>query len=344
MQSCQASRYTELDRPRRIACFHMNQVGDLLFSLPALYNLRTAFPEAHIASVARPHCKELLLLSGLADEVVERPRRPIGSGLRVAGLLRRQRLDLALLFSTSLGMATLALLSGGRARVGFARSPAALFLTHRVPWTPPPSTQNNLRLLEAIGCPVTKRDYVGLIEPGEPERDEAGRLLQSAGIGAGEQFAILGPGTSSSREIKRWSDEGFAQVADRLADESGLKSVIVGLDGGDRICALSRNAVDLTGRTSLAALAAVLGMARVFVGVDSGLMHLAAAAGTPVVALFGPSDPEITGPQGEGHRAIHIDMPCRPCLAKSCDMGRGCMVGITADMVTDAVASIVSDA
>ena len=333
-----------MKEPRRIACFHLNQVGDLLFSLPALYNLRAGFPEAHITSVARPHCKELLLLSGLVDEVIERPRRPIGVGFRVAARLRKLRPDLALLFSTSLGMSTLSLLSGSRIRVGFAKSPTRFFLTQGVPWLPPPSVQNNLRLLEAIGCPITKRDYGGLIRPGRIEQDEVGRILQSAGIGAGERYAVLSPGTSSGREIKCWSDEGFAQVADALASEFGLRSVVVGMNGGGGVCGLSSSVVDLTGKTSLSALAGVLGQAQVVIGVDSGVMHMAAAAGTPVVGLFGPTDPKLTGPQGEGHRVVCLDMPCRPCLAKSCDTGRRCMTEITSGMVTDAVASIVHNA
>lgn len=327
--------------PRRIACFHLNQIGDLFFSLPALYNLRAAFPQAYIASVARPHCKELLSLSGLVDEVIERPRRPLGSGFRVLSQLRRERFDLALLFSTSLGMSTLALLSGSRGRVGFARPPTRFFLTHCVPWSPPPSTENNLRLLEAIGCPVTKRDYVGLIQPDESERDEARRILESAGVGPREDFVILGPGTSGGREIKCWSEEGFAEVTDHLAAEFGLRSVVVGSSGGAKLCSLSPHAADLTGKTSLPALAAILEGAKMFVGVDSGVMHLAAAVATPVVGLFGPSDPNITGPQGKGHRVVCVDMPCRPCLAKSCDFGYRCMTEITPAMVLDAAESLV---
>ncbi len=76
------------------------------------------------------------------------------------------------------------------------------------------------------------------------------------------------------------------------------------------------------------------------VGVDSGVMHLAAAVGTPVVGLFGPSDPNITGPQGEGHRVVCVDMPCRPCLGKSCDIDRQCMRRVTPDMVFSAVERI----
>ena len=329
-----------MNEPRRIACFHLNQLGDLLFSLPALYSLRTGFPKAHITSVARPQLSELLKLAGLVDEIVERPRRPFGSGFRVAAELRRERPDLGVLFSTSLGMAALALLSGCRERVGFAHWVAKPFLTRRVPWAEPPSTQNNLRLLEAIGCPAAKTDYVGLIEPGQPENEEACQILQSAGIGADERFAALGPGTSGGREVKSWTDEGFAEVADRLATEFGLRSVVVGLGRGEQICRLSRNAVDLTEKTSLPVLAGVLRRAGLFIGVDSGVMHLAASVGTPVVALFGPSDPEVTGPQGEGHRVVCAAVSCRPCPAKSCEIGRRCMTEITPDMVIQAVSSL----
>lgn len=333
-----------LARPRRIACFHLNQVGDLIFSLPALYNLRMGFPEAHIASVARPPCRELLLLSGLVDQVIERPRRPFGSNLRVASHLRRERFDLAVVFSTSLGMASLALLSGAPVRAGFTHSKGKLFLTQHVAWSPPPSPQNNLRLVEAIGCPVVKTDYVRLIRPAGPDQEEARRILEAVGIGPDDQIAILAPGTSSRREVKSWSDAGFAEVADRLASEYGLKPVIVGSDSGTQICDLSKGTTDLTGKTSLSSLVAILDRARILIGVDSGVMHLAAAVGTPVVALFGPSDPAVTGPQGEGHQVVKADVHCAPCLKAECRIGRPCMEEITADMVFSAMASLLENA
>jgi ADP-heptose:LPS heptosyltransferase len=325
----------------RIACFHLNQIGDLLFSLPAIFNLRASYPEAHIVSVARPQCRELLTLSGLVDDFIPRPRRPLGPGLRITGLLRRQHIDTAMLFSRSIGMLTLALLSGARIRAGFAHPPVDRLLSVRVPWEPPPSTRNNLRLVEAIGCPVTKTDYVGLIKTSDAERNEAARLLRS--VGAPEEgFAVIGPGTSTGREIKAWTDEGFAETADRLAEEHGLRSVVVGASGGGRIAVLSKNAADLTGRTSLPVLAALLEKARLFVGVDSGVMHLAAAMRVQVVALFGPTDPRVTGPEGEGHVVVHADLPCRPCLAKSCNAGRRCMLDISPRSVLDAVTSIAA--
>lgn len=330
-----------MNEPERIACFHLNQVGDLLFSLPALYNLRQRFPNAHIASVMRPGCRELLQLTDLVDEIIERPR-PRTLHFRVASLLRRKRFDMAVVFSTSLGMSSLAWMSGCRQRVGFRKMPASIFLTKRVPWTEPPSTKNNLGLVEAIGCPLVKDDYVGLIRPREVDVVEADALLASVGIRPDEQFAVLGPGTSTGREIKRWSNEGFADVADRLAATFGIKSVVVGLTGGEEIRRLSSNTVDLTGNTSLPVLAALLKRAGLFVGVDSGVMHLAAAMGVRVVGLFGPSDPEITGPQGDGHAVVCVDLPCGPCLAKSCNMDRACMTGITPDMVLRAAAPLMA--
>ena len=313
----------------------MNQMGDLLFTLPALYNLRARFQEAHIASVARLNCKEVLTLSGLVDEIIERPR---GFKPNAVKILRRGNFDLAVIFSTSFGMWTHALLSGAKYRVGFTHSMPGLFFHQRIPWSPPPSTQNNLNLVEAIGCPIVKTDYVGLIKPGQAEQDEARQALRSAGIDDNEDFIVLSPGTSNRGEVKRWSDEKFAEVADRLADDFGIKSAIVGLDGGDGICNLSKNVVDLTGQTPLPVLAGVLKTARAFVGVDSGVMHLAAAVGIPVVGLFGPSDPKITAPQGEGHVVITAGVDCAPCLKSECSDPK-CMSSIEVDQVIPAIHS-----
>ena len=322
----------------RIVCYHLNQVGDLLFSLPAIYNLRTRFPNAHIISVARPSSRSLLQLSGLVDEVIERPHGNFASEFRVAKKIRDRRPDLALLFSTSTAVWVMAQLSGCREKVGFVHSLGGFLLSKKVEWSPPPSTANNIRLVQAIGCDVTKRDYVGLIKLGQKEQDEANRILATAGIGLDERFIVLSPGTSGGREYKCWPDKGFAEVADMVYAEFGIRSVVVGLDGGEAICSLSSHVVDLTGKTSLTVLAAILERASSFVGVDSGAMHLAACMGTPVVALYGPTDPSITGPQDDGHVIVSAGVDCAPCFGKGCNYDRRCMELITSDEVFRAVA------
>lgn len=252
-------------------------------------------------------------------------------------------MDLAVLFSTSFGMSVLARATGAPVRIGFDDPRSRMFITHSVPRTKPPSLQNNLRLIEALGYPVVKRDYAGLIHPGPAEREQAELVLKSVGIGPEEPFAVLSPSTSGRREIKCWSDEGFVHVADSIAREFGIKSIVVGTSNGCHICDMTGNAVDLVGKTSLAALSAVLERASVFVGVDSGVMHLASAMRTPVVALFGPSDPEKTGPQGGAHRIVYADAPCRPCLKSTCDNNSRCMEEITPDMVLSATYSLIVD-
>jgi ADP-heptose:LPS heptosyltransferase len=327
--------------PERIVCLHLNQIGDLLFSLPALYNLRARFPGAHIISVARPSCCELLAGSGLVNATIERQRGGINTELQLVRRLRRERIDLVLLFSTSFATWTIAQLSAARVKSGFTDSLGGFMLHDAVPWSPPPSTENNLRLVESIGCPVVKKDYAGLITPSDEHRRNGSEVLGSIGISPTDRYVVLSPGTSEGREIKCWVDNGFAQLADLLARDFGLRSVIVGLGGGSAICKLSEHAMDLTGKTSVTTLAAVLDRAVVFVGVDSGVMHLAGGVGTPVIGLFGPTNPAKTGPQGDRCRIIHSDMACHPCMRKRCDRDAVCMKAITPSMVMDAVSSLI---
>lgn len=307
-------------------------MGDLLFSLPALNSLRSRYPDAHISSVARPSCCDLLRLSGLVDEVIERPKG-LRSDTRLGGVLRERRFDLAILFSTSCGARLLAELARADETVGFTDSLWGLGFSKAVEWTSPPSTANDLRLVEAIGCGVTQRDYVGLIKIGPAEAESAARLLRPSGIEDGDRYIALAPGTSDRRGIKSWADEGFARVADYAAAEFGLRSVVVGTSGGAHIAELSRYATDLTGKTSVSLLASVLHRAEVFVGVDSGAMHLAATTGTRVVGLFGPTDFLVTGPQGVGHQIVSMGMDCAPCLRSQCKKGAPCMLGIRAEDV-----------
>jgi len=322
----------------RIACFHLNQLGDLVFSLPALLALGRGFPKAQIISVARPPHRELLLLSGLVHNVVERPRGQLISKLKMVSALRSMKLDLAVLFSTSLGTAILAWMAHPREKAGFGKRG----LAYRAEKIGPPSVANNLRLVEALGCRVEKRDYVGLVKLDESVRCRVRDLLMHAGIGESTPYAVISPAASGRRAIKEWTSEGFAAVAERLADDLDLVPVLVGTEADEVVAGLSEKIVDLRGKTSIIELAALLEGAHVFVGIDSGVMHLAAAVGTPVVALFGPTDPAITGPMGEGHKIVQSDVPCLACMKTSCREPL-CMQRITPDAVIESVAMCVSE-
>lgn len=321
-----------MDDPQRIVCIHLNQIGDLLFSLPALYNLRKRFPNVHISSIVRPGCAELLARTGLVDDVIPRPKRGNVSDAKLAFGLRKDMCDLLVLFSTSPAAWGMAQLSGARVKAGFIDFMNGFLLDIVSPWSSPPSTVNNLRLIELVGCDIIKRDYVGLLKTTEADRKESQRILCDSGIVENQKYVVLSAGTSEGRETKCWTFQGFAGIADRLMDGFGLKSVIVGVGGGQSISSLTQNAVDLTGKTSLPVLAAVLEQSSVFIGIDSGVMHLAAAMGVPVVGLFGPTDPTLTGPQGDRHAIVRVALECSPCLKSDCHDPM-CMTGITVDDV-----------
>lgn len=311
-----------------------------MFSLPALKCIRDSFPKSHIASVVRPSMAEVLQSSGLVDEVL--PRKG-GLNLNKLALIRRLRagrFDLAVLFSQSAECATLAWLSGTPQRVGFVDTSLGFLLSSCVGFFHPPSTANNLRLVEAIGCTITCRDYSGLIEPTPAQIERANRVLAANGVDPNQPIAALSPATSGRRSVKEWTEEGFAEVGRYLAGH-GLKPIILGTRTADNIVKECCDILDLSGKTDLGQVVAILAASRVLVAVDSGILHLGAALRTPVVGLYGSSDPSITGPQGEGHIVLTSQAECSPCLKTECNVGRKCMTDLKPEAVISAVEQIL---
>ncbi len=144
-------------------------------------------------------------------------------------------------------------------------------------------------------------------------------------------------------ETKLWEDEKFAELCDRIRQELGIGIILTGSDAGplERIRGqMKTEAVNLGGRTTLRELACLYSQATLLVTTDSGPMHLAAAMGTPVVALFGPTNPARTGPYGPGHRVIRRALSCAPCLRKRCDNPR-CMTEISVKEVFDELKKVL---
>jgi len=343
----------ERERVKRIVVFHLNQIGDLVFTLPALNALRQTFPEAHITSVLRPHLAGLVEKSGLVDEIVHRPR---GGPWRAAALglrLRRIRPDLAVVFSQSATMALCAWLSGARRRVGYVDSDLCRLLDHRVQVRGIPCPEKVLRLVRGLGLGPEKADYVGLIRVSEADEEEAERRLSQCDMSGDGPLVALAPGEAGDRPYKSWSVDGFRELARSLAADEHARLLVVGAErdrmlGGEVLADLEpapRERCNLAGRTTPGQLAALLGRCDMLIGIDSGPMHVAAAMGTPVVALFGPTDPHRTGPQGQGHEVIFHRQECwRPCVhpvTPNCTE-RVCMSAITPQEVLAAARRILA--
>jgi len=177
---------------------------------------------------------------------------------------------------------------------------------------------------------------------GETERRRVAELLEQH-AGTHNPFVAVNP--VAFWETKLWEEEKFAALCDRIREELGIGVVLTGGEAGplDRIRArMKTEAVNLGGQTTLRELAGLYGQAALLITTDSGPMHLAAAVGTPVVALFGPTDPARTGPYGAGHRVIRGGLSCIPCFRKRCET-RDCMRGITVDEVFAAVKELLEN-
>jgi len=327
--------------PLRIVTFHLNQVGDLLFSLPGLASLRAGFPGAQITAVVRPSLTSLLRSSDLVDSTIERVRGGLLAKMRLIRQLRREKFHIAVSFSQAEECVLLSRFSGAAVRAGFSGGHFASVFTIQAEKVGPPSTVNNLRLVGALGCPVVQDTYVGLVKLNQDDLNDALELLRKAGVSLDRPLVVLGPGTSRRRTIKEWPSERFSAVAHHFATKKGAQVAILGAESDPQIHAAARaHVVDLSGRTTLRQAAAILERATMFVGVDSGLMHLAAAMATPCVAIFGPSDPNLTGPQGQGHAIVRLGLNCSPCYRKTCPFNRECLENLTTEAVIEAAEDI----
>ena len=325
----------------RILCFHLNQVGDLAFSLPALKCIRDSFPDSHITSVVRPGMKEILQSTGIPDDILSRQRGLNIDKLALARTIASGRYDLAVVFSQSATCAALAYFSRAPRRVGFNDTSLGFLLTSRVEFHHPPSTENNLRLVQSIGCGVTCRDYSGLLRATPEQTERANGVLEAHGVGPGEPIAALSPGTSGRRGVKEWTDEGFAAVG-RYLDQRGIRPIILGTQPAYSIVKEYDSILDLSGKTDLGEAVAILAKSGVLIAVDSGILHLGAAVETPVVGLYGSSNPAITGPQGDGHIVLTSGADCSPCVRTECSLGRKCMVDLTPASVISAIDTILA--
>ena len=334
----------------RIATFHLNGLGDLLFTLPALRGLREAFPQATLWSVVRPALAPLLHGSGLADEVVVRSRGAASKAALIAKL-RAGHIDLAIAFSQSGPSVLLARATGAPLRVGYTRSKFEGLLTHRIPGGEKPSAPEKHReLARALGCRTTTLDYHGLIRVAPDYEWRAEALLAEHRIAG--PFIVASYEASQKRKSKEWPASHWAEALDRLAGRRWPVVLVGTRPSPDLHETLRRypqavpHVVDLSGRTNLPTLAALCGRASLCIGTDSGVLHLAAAMGTPVVGIYGPTDWRRTGPQGASHRLIHLDLPCSPCLRSRCpwtgDEERKCLTQLAPRAVVEAACELIS--
>lgn len=332
---------------RRILLIKPSSFGDIVHALPAFRAVRRRFPRAHLAwLVKRPWADLLRGVEGL-DQVW--PVEPTVRGwLEEVPRLRAAGFDAALDLQGLFRSGAMGWLAGCPVRVGLAeaREGAPLFYTKRVA-VPDPTMHVIDRYLLAASA-LWSGEAQGMAEPWDfgltplsEDRDRVATLLAEHGVTPGAPW--IAANVSARWPTKQWPAELFAEALDGLQRGTGRVALIGAPDERERAAAVKRlmttTPVDLTGATSVALLPALLESATVVISGDSGPMHLAAAVGTPVVGLFGPSSPGYSGPRGDRHRLFVGEVPCAPCFRVACrnEEPLACLRRITPGMVVEAV-------
>jgi heptosyltransferase-2 len=324
-----------------------NWVGDAILALPALRAVRRRFRDSEIAVVARPYVADIYRDQEICNQLI--PYDPKGSHAgflgreRLAAELRAQKFDVALLLQNAFDAAWLAWRANIPERIGYARDGRSFLLTKAVPAPrrgeiPAHEKFYYLELLRRTGWldSLPEESFIGLLVP-EKKRRSAHEFLCESGVRPSALRIAIGAGASYG-SAKCWPPSRFAGVANRLQDETDADVILFGTAAEVNVSTaisaeMRRPPIDLTGKTAIADLPGLLSQCHLFIGNDSGAMHVAAAVGLPVVAVFGPTDPFGTAPVTQRSSIVQQKPYCSPCFLRRCPTDHRCMIAITAGMV-----------
>jgi heptosyltransferase I len=339
----------------RILVVKLSAIGDIIHTLPAVAALRRAYPEAWLAWLAERAGAGLLRGNPDLDELISVDTRGWRAnwwvGARhvwyVTRHLRRAGFDLCIDFQGLFKSALFAYCSGAPRRLGFPRQMcreplSAVFTNVHGPLVDPylHAVDRSMELLKALGVATTERRFT--IPLTEADEHFAERVWRDLGLRSEVPVVVLCPG--AAWKTKQWGELNFARLNDALIRRFQVRTLLTWGPGEEsliqRVVRATAYTPAIAPATTLLQLAALMARSRVFVGGDTGPLHLAAAVGMPTVALFGPSSPQRNGPYGAGHVILHRELPCSHCYKRSCNHWE-CLPGIEVDMVVNAVGSLL---
>ena len=331
----------------KILITRTDRIGDVLLSTPAIKAVRDAHPEAHIAVMVRPYAEEIVRGNPYINEVIiydkyARHKNFLSTFFFALGL-RKKNFDLAIHLHPTNRCHVISFLAGIPQRVGYDIK-CGFLLTKKIPHTKQEGKKHEidytLDVVRSIGIEVRNKElYMPIIKEAE---EKISGLLQQEGLSGQDRLVVLHPGASCLS--KRWPEERFAMLGEKLIENYGVKVALVSGPNEVEIVArtaklMGHHAINLCGKTSIGELAALLKRAELFISNDSGPVHMAVAVGTPVIAIFGRSDkglsPKRWGPTGPKDIILHKHVGCDVCLAHNCQKDFACLKAITVDDVME---------
>jgi lipopolysaccharide heptosyltransferase II len=320
-------------KPFRILIRSSNWLGDAVMSVPAVRAIKSGRPDVHVTIAAPDKIAPMWKLIPEVDAIIPLSE---GSLLPVVRLLRQQMpFDVAILFPNSLRVALESWLGGIPRRVGYHGHLRSWLVNQivRQPRKPGPPEHHSLRFLRiARECGAETSN----IEVPDPKQTSNIKHQTLIGLCPGAEY---GP-------VKRWLPERFAEAAAKITAQSSAQWILFGTKKdaaiGEQIAAaIGDHCVNRIGQTTLDQLIDELRQCSLLLTNDTGTMHLAALLGVPVVAVFGSTEPRLTGPLGNGHTVLRYHVECSPCFLRECPIDFRCMKAITADEVAAAVLSML---
>lgn len=341
---------------KRFLIIRLSAIGDVVRTMPAVKGLRERYPDAYVAWLVEEKSSDILADCPYLDRVIVFPRRqlvgktgsPASAGTRARSLkefvreLRRERFDTVLDSHGIFKSGMLALLSGAKERIGFHRNYTKEFNFLFVNRAVVPAGmrinrfERNISLVESLDSAPSNLD-VEIVIPDDVKR-KVGKLLEP--IDRNKPLVAIHPTTS--RPFKLWDSRNYAKVADKLMTDGGAQ-VLITCGPGERdaaqqvVARMQSAAPPVIQSGSLREYAWLVKQADLYFGGDTGPMHIASAMGSPIVAMFGPTDPVVNGPYRQPHRVLYKDMPCSPCKERRCSRNLECMTTITVEEAYDAI-------
>ncbi len=368
----------------RILCVKLADIGDVLLCTPAIHALRARYPAARIDLLTPPSSAAVLRHAPEIDEVLVFDKFPfdslrslvdpgiVGGAVAFLAGLRRRRYDAILIFHHytlrfgALKFAAVALAAGARLRAGVDNG-RGWFLTARVPdrgFGAQHEADYWLDVAARAGAAARPSDRRLTIPIMPADQAAADTLLAGAGLPGSGPLIAVHPGAGWYSPARRWPAAHFARLIAGLVQDHGADVLIVGGPDERDLATGVRDGVPeparahvhaIAGQTGIAATAALLGRCRLFIGNDSGPLHLAVAAGTPVLAIFGLSNWRAFGPYVPGApdraRIVRQALPCQPCLYRGLDLGlrdgcgpRPCLTALRPEAVARVAAQMLGGA
>lgn len=317
---------------KKLLIVRLGSLGDIIHAVPAAAAIRHAVPQATIDWLVDVRHRELLDLVPVVDHRIPVDTTNLGSLSSAVRELRRASYDVALDLQGLLKSAVLARLSGASRVVGFPADllrerAARVFYTETAGEVAPHVIDKNLSMLKAIG--VRMPDVAFPLDDRHPYI--AAEARSRLGIAEGTRFALINPGAAWPN--KRWPPVYFAEVSRELAKRHDLRSLVLWGPGEEQIAhavaAASDNTAAVSPPTTMADLVSLAKAAALMISGDTGPMHVAGACGTPLVGIFGPTDPQRNGPWSEDDLSVSRYRSCACHYRRQCRISGWCLLDVS---------------